>query len=214
MVTFNPNGTVEIIRNVGQVAVVVSESVQDTQEEIIETNGADFIHTIVGYGAGIMQGAVGSFNPACTTCDPQPTDEFPQRLGQFTGSGAIAVIGIENLFVGLGGDGAAFVTGQVEVLPLTIAQTALGAYLTINSATYITKAASTSLQMIDIQKNTTAGRPNKTAPVSGANGPHTTVKKDPSSGKISGTETWTPNSRNPSGFDSKKRVDLNPKGNV
>lgn len=62
-----------------------------------------------------------------------------------------------------------------------------------------------------LQENTRGSRPKKTSPIRDADGPHTTVKKD-SSGGITGTETWKLNPRNPRGWDSDKRVDVNPKG--
>jgi hypothetical protein len=41
-----------------------------------------------------------------------------------------------------------------------------------------------------------------------AEGPHTSFKRDPQTGKVSGYAEWQPNPRNPSGFDQAKRVDV------
>jgi RHS repeat-associated protein len=43
-------------------------------------------------------------------------------------------------------------------------------------------------------------------------GPHTTWKTDPETGEITRTETWVPNSRNPSGWDSEQATDLTGSG--
>jgi RHS repeat-associated protein len=53
-----------------------------------------------------------------------------------------------------------------------------------------------------------AGRAaNKLKPVEGAEGAHSTFKRGPD-GKITNTATYTPNPKNPSGFDEAKRVDV------
>lgn len=45
-------------------------------------------------------------------------------------------------------------------------------------------------------------------PIQEANGTsHTTIKRDPKTGKVSNYETWEPNPKNPTGYDSQKRVD-------
>jgi len=46
----------------------------------------------------------------------------------------------------------------------------------------------------------------KLRPDSAADGPHSTFKRN-ADGEVSGHAEWTPNSRNPSGFDQAKRVD-------
>jgi RHS repeat-associated protein len=61
--------------------------------------------------------------------------------------------------------------------------------------------------------NATRGQ-NKLKPDPTAQGPHTTFKTDPKTGKVSGYVTWVPNPRNPSGFDPRKRVDVKPGGAV
>jgi RHS repeat-associated protein len=48
---------------------------------------------------------------------------------------------------------------------------------------------------------------NHLRPESGAGGPHTTFRRDRSTGNVTHTETWRPNPRNPTGFDSVQRVD-------
>jgi len=53
---------------------------------------------------------------------------------------------------------------------------------------------------------------NKLKPDPNAQGPHTTFKTDPKTGKVTGYTTWQPNPRNPSGFDPRKRVDVRPGG--
>lgn len=45
-----------------------------------------------------------------------------------------------------------------------------------------------------------------------AQGPHTTFKTDPKTGKVTKYTTWRPNPRNPTGFDPHKRVDVKPGG--
>ena len=53
-----------------------------------------------------------------------------------------------------------------------------------------------------------AGRAaNKLKPVEGAEGAHSAIKRGPD-GKITNTATYTPNPKNPSGFDETKRVDV------
>jgi uncharacterized protein RhaS with RHS repeats len=53
-----------------------------------------------------------------------------------------------------------------------------------------------------------AGRAaNKLKPVEGAEGAHSTFKRGPD-GQITNTATYTPNSKNPSGFDETTRVDV------
>jgi RHS repeat-associated protein len=49
---------------------------------------------------------------------------------------------------------------------------------------------------------------NKLKPDPKAQGPHSTFKTDPKTGKVTGYTTWTPNPSNPSGFDPRKRVDV------
>ena len=48
---------------------------------------------------------------------------------------------------------------------------------------------------------------NRLAPDPSAQGPHSTFKRDPNGGKVTGHAEWQPNPRNPSGFDQAKRVD-------
>ena len=51
-------------------------------------------------------------------------------------------------------------------------------------------------------------RRNKAQPHPDAEGPHTTWKKDPQTGKITRHETYNPNPRNPTGFDKVQSTDL------
>jgi hypothetical protein len=52
------------------------------------------------------------------------------------------------------------------------------------------------------------GRLKVMKPIQEANGTsHTTIKRDPKTGKVSNYETWEPNPKNPTGYDSQKRVD-------
>ena len=62
-----------------------------------------------------------------------------------------------------------------------------------------------------ITKKPVGRQKNKLEPDANATGDHTTIKRD-SDGNITGYETWTQNPRNPSGFDSVKRVDIAPGG--
>lgn len=48
---------------------------------------------------------------------------------------------------------------------------------------------------------------NKLNPDTNAKGSHTTFSKDPKTGQISHYAEWTPNSKNPKGFDLAKRFD-------
>jgi hypothetical protein len=48
---------------------------------------------------------------------------------------------------------------------------------------------------------------NNLKPDSRAEGPHTTFKRSPDTGKVTNYETWKPNPKNPTGFDSEKRYD-------
>jgi len=48
----------------------------------------------------------------------------------------------------------------------------------------------------------------KVTPIKDAKGAHTTWKTDPQTGKITRHETWTPNSKNPSGFDKVQSTDV------
>lgn len=57
-------------------------------------------------------------------------------------------------------------------------------------------------------------RTNKVEPIKDASGPHTTWKSDPQTGEITRHETWTPNSRNPSGWDSKQSTDITGKSHT
>jgi hypothetical protein len=41
-----------------------------------------------------------------------------------------------------------------------------------------------------------------------AQGPHSTFKRDPTTGRVTGHAEWRPNSRNPHGYDQVKRVDV------
>ena len=51
-------------------------------------------------------------------------------------------------------------------------------------------------------------RTSKVEPIADADGPHTTWKNDPVSGEITRHETWAPNSRNPTGWDSVQSTDI------
>jgi hypothetical protein len=54
-----------------------------------------------------------------------------------------------------------------------------------------------------------AGRAaNGLKPDPAAEGAHSTFKRDPTTGKVTGHAEWQPNPRNPSGFDQAKRVDV------
>lgn len=52
-----------------------------------------------------------------------------------------------------------------------------------------------------------APRGTKLKPDPAAQGPHSTFKRDPTTGKVMGHAEWQPNPRSPSGFDQAKRVD-------
>jgi hypothetical protein len=54
---------------------------------------------------------------------------------------------------------------------------------------------------------------NKVAPVSGADGAHSVVKRD-ANGNVTNTATYAPNPQNPSGFDEVKRVDVTGKSHT
>ena len=51
-------------------------------------------------------------------------------------------------------------------------------------------------------------RTKKVEPLENADGPHTTWKADPQTGEITRHETWTPNPRNPKGWDSVQSTDM------
>lgn len=51
-------------------------------------------------------------------------------------------------------------------------------------------------------------RTQRVEPNQTASGPHTTWKTDPQTGQITRHETWTPNPRNPTGWDSYQSTDL------
>ena len=53
---------------------------------------------------------------------------------------------------------------------------------------------------------------NKTAPLPDAEGPHSTWKEDPATGKKTRTETWVPNPKNPTGWDTDKATDVTGRG--
>lgn len=53
-----------------------------------------------------------------------------------------------------------------------------------------------------------ATRTRKVEAITDASGPHTTWKSDPQTGEITRHETWTPNSQNPTGWDSVQSTDL------
>src|SRR5207253_2432211 len=53
-----------------------------------------------------------------------------------------------------------------------------------------------------------AGRTRKLAPIADAQGPHTTLKTDPVTGQMTRHETWSPNPRNPKGWDSVQSTDI------
>ena len=53
-----------------------------------------------------------------------------------------------------------------------------------------------------------ATRTKKVEPIKDAGGPHTTWKADPQTGEITRHETWTPNPRNPRGWDKVQSTDL------
>ncbi len=154
-------------------------------------------------------------------------DAQPNDVGEFIGHadstimGAAEFIGGGTLIAGGGtGELFGFVAdssggGAVLGIPLNIASTAtivVGAALSAHG-TYTINNGITGLynQMSGIEENTSGSRPKQTEPVSDADGPHTTIKKD-GDGNITGTETWNPNPKRPGGWDSKKRVDLNPNG--
>jgi len=54
----------------------------------------------------------------------------------------------------------------------------------------------------------TGTRTKKVEPIKNADGAHTTWKTDPQTGKITRHETWTPNARNPRGFDKVQSTDI------
>jgi RHS repeat-associated protein len=174
----------------------VAEAITDTAQVIGE------------FSVGVMQGSNESaFIGLVPYSAPQSTDTLPQRVGQITGTVIIGIIGVGEATAGAGGSVVALVTGQVEAEAITVPTLIAGAVMTIGSAKNLVALSTTGMQ-----ENVSNGRPRKTEPVKDAEGPHTTIKKDPESGEITGTETFTPNPKNPRGFDSEKSVDLNPKG--
>lgn len=58
----------------------------------------------------------------------------------------------------------------------------------------------------DVAKSAT--RTKKVEPIKDASGPHTTWKSDPQTGEITRHETWTPNPRNPNGWDKVQSTDI------
>lgn len=80
----------------------------------------------------------------------------------------------------------------------------VGVHIGLSSATKI-EVASPEAKM-DVAKSAT--RTKKVEPIKDASGPHTTWKSDPQTGEITRHETWSPNPRNPNGWDKVQSTDL------
>lgn len=145
IVQYNANHTISVIPNPtdAQIAQATGTEVRNTFQEIVENGGA----ALGELAAGFTQGAVGSANPLCQTCDPSPTDPLPRRLGQVLGNGLIGGISLSALVGGGGGSIAAVVTGQIELEPATLTVTVLGVYGVISSTVYASKIISATSPM-------------------------------------------------------------------
>ena len=139
---------------------------QGTSDPVgMDTNSivSSAIDTLSRYGTGLAQGSYGSINPGCVGCDPSPTDELPQRLGQITGNLAVLTISTDAVIGGGGGSLVALVTGQLEAEPITLAVTAAGLAGVVTSLNYSSKWANTPMQMSSNKESPSSGSGGKTA---------------------------------------------------
>ena len=104
----------------------------------------------------------------------------------------------------------------VEVLAAAGADAALGLIPGLKAAKKVDKALDKAEKVADVadaagdvaDASKKVGRGgNKLMPDPAAQGPHSTFKRDPTTGKVTGHAEWTPNALNPHGFDQVKRVD-------
>ena len=84
----------------------------------------------------------------------------------------------------------------------------VGLWALANSMNNDSDADSDPTESGDGSDDTQEPRTRKVTPDSEAQGPHTTWKTDPVTGKITRHETWTPNPQNPSGWDTEQSTDL------
>ena len=116
-----------------QIAAATGTEVRMTIEEIAETTAS----MIFDFGFGALQGMAGSACLGqCSTLNPQATDTIPQRAGQILGAGVDFGLGLTALDIGGKGTGAAVVTGQVEVLAVSVPLVATGVVLMVGSTMY------------------------------------------------------------------------------
>lgn len=119
--------------------------------------------------------------------------------------------------------GAALLSSRVAMLPSFTEAAAMGASrvgITLASLSQVSAVAivrgtvvislpatAVAMSAMGSDSNGTGRGGTKLKPDPAAQGPHTTFKRDPQTGKVSGHAEWQPNSRNPSGFEQAKRVD-------
>jgi hypothetical protein len=111
-------------------------------------------------------------------------------------------------------------TTSTPIVPQTSSTTSLPAAAPQSSSTSSPIAASQSSSTSSPPDSgvpdltTMSAVKNRLSPISGAEGAHTTWKTDPQTGAITRHQTWTANTRNPTGFDSKQSTDLTGKAHV
>ena len=86
--------------------------------------------------------------------------------------------------------------------------------LFVGSFAGVGKVAAPAKALKNIAKTVTKKKLNKLGPVKEAEGAHTTWKSDSITGEITRHETWSPNKRNPSGWDKIQSTDLQGKAHI
>ena len=131
--------------------------------------------------------------------------------GKTAGHYTAIIFGLLEVGVGGTGDaGAALATvGSGGILTPVTAIVATGATVAIVHGANVMDNAVKNLSSEGDKSPPAGGRgSNHLKPDQTAQGDHSTFRTDPNTGKTTNTATYKPNSRNPSGFQETKRVDI------
>lgn len=186
----------------------------------IDPDGNDSWDVVAGIALGITDNVLGTNTRSSYT--PNSKSDYSQTLksvdiGTQALGAALMVNGAMNAgsgTAGLAASGVMAVSGVGTVASgpsaaVSGAVTGLG-LLQMGAGSMLMSNASKNLSNASEGKATNTKSDNKLKPNSGANGDHSSLKRD-KNGKISNTATYKRNDKNPSGFDEVKRVDISGK---
>lgn len=181
----------------------------DNPIRFIDPDGKAPCDDCLGFFTGIVNAVASNNLGGAGRAKPWNSDVAAgQKVGDYisvvqgaveTGIGAI---------MATGGTAGTVLTGGVAS-PVSVPTAAAGVGVTAHGASVIGTAVGNIVKATDENGRVNAGRGNNhQKPDPAATGDHSTFRTDPETGKTTNTATYEQNSRNPTGFDEVKRVDV------